>query len=146
MTSNSSPFEKLSKLLNNQKVRLQQMLNLLEEELLAVQNRDGKKILELSDKKELQLESIRNADSKLSTDESKTQIANTPELVILKDEIVQLLEQCQTKNEVVYLAATQNQIAIEQVKSLLIGGSKNTTYDQHGKTKSSGSLSSGVKA
>jgi flagellar biosynthesis/type III secretory pathway chaperone len=138
--------QQLSKLLSNQKVRLQQMLNLLGEELLAVKDRNGTAILEVSNKKELQLEAIRNADKQLSTNNAKELISTTPALAEIRDEIVELLEQCQTQNEVIYLAASQNQIAVEQVKSLLIGGSKNTTYDQHGQKRSSGNLGSGIKA
>jgi flagellar biosynthesis/type III secretory pathway chaperone len=146
MASENLDTQQLSKLLSNQKVRLQQTLNLLDEELLAVKDRNGAAILEVSTKKELQLEAIRNADKKLSKSDAKELISTTPALAEVRDDIVALLEQCQKQNEVIYLAAKQNQIAVEQVKSLLIGGSKNTTYDQHGQKRSSGNLGSGVKA
>ncbi|NVK23341.1 MAG: flagellar export chaperone FlgN [Gammaproteobacteria bacterium] len=136
----------LAKLLNQQKLRLQQMLSLLGEELEAIKVRNGELLVQLIEKKELQLEAIRNADSAFNNDASIDVINHTPELKDLQREINELLEQCQTQNEVCYLAATQNQVAVEQVKNLLIGGSKNTTYNEKGLKSSSGSLSRGLKA
>ncbi|MDC2891310.1 hypothetical protein [Psychrosphaera algicola] len=45
-----------------------------------------------------------------------------------------------------YLTATQTQVAIDEVKRLLIGGSRNSTYDSYGQKKTGGSLGKGIKA
>lgn len=146
MTEQNSLLSQLNKQLGQQKVRLQQMITILDDELAAIGKRDSDKILELAKQKELQLEAIRNADAALNNDNFIEQIKKTPELTQMKEEITSLLEQCQYKNEVSYLTATQNQVAIEQVKNLLIGGSKNTTYNEYGQKNSAGSLSRGIKA
>lgn len=136
----------LAKLLSQQKLRIQQMLTTLDKELEAIKQRNGELLISISEEKELQLEAIRNADAGFNTDASIPVINSTPELKQMQQEITDLLTQCQTQNEVCYLTATQNQIAVEQVKNLLVGGSKNTTYNELGQKNSSGSLSKGIKA
>ena len=136
----------LAKMLNQQKLRLQQMLTTLGEELEAIKQRNGELLVEVSEKKELQLEAIRNADSSFNNETSVEVINSTPDLKQMQQELNELLSKCQTQNEVCYLTATQNQITIEQVKNLLVGGSKNTTYNEQGQKNISGSLSKGLKA
>jgi flagellar biosynthesis/type III secretory pathway chaperone len=132
--------------LTKQKVRMHEMLKTLESELEAVKQRDGKKISEIIAYKEQQLIDIQAADKEFNNEQIIEFINNTPELTELKDEINELLEQCQHQNEVVYLVATQNQIAIDEVKRLLIGGSKNTTYDALGQKHSGTLMGKGIKA
>lgn len=136
----------VTKQFTTQKLRMQQMLSILDEELEAVKNRDGNLILDISKKKELQLEAITSADTQLNKEKYVEIIKTTPLLSTIKSEINDLLLQCQHFNEVIYLTATQNQIAIEQVKQLLIGGSKNTTYNAHGQKNSNSSIGPGLKA
>ena len=119
---------------------------LLQEELEAVKNRNGEQLLAVSAKKEQLLQTIKQIDAQFSGEAQAQFIKQHPELLKIKDHISALLTECQTKNEVVYLTATQNQVAIEEVKRLLIGGSKNTTYDAYGKKQSGGGLGKGIKA
>lgn len=146
MSENNQQSAQLSKLLNQQKRRLQQMLTTLANELDAIKNRNGTLMVEISEQKQLQLEAIRNADAQFNNEETTQLIESDLELQQLKQELTDLLEQCQTQNEVCYLTATQNQIAVEQVKNLLVGGTKNTTYNDKGQTKSAGTLGKGIKA
>ena len=122
------------------------MLALLEEELGAVQAREGKRLVDVAKQKEALLNQITAQDGQFADEANSALIASNPELKALRDEITQLLKDCQQKNEVVYLSATQNQVAIEEVKRLLIGGSKNTTYDAYGQKRSGGQLGKGIKA
>jgi flagella synthesis protein FlgN len=138
--------DKVTKLLGQQKIRLQQMLDLLAEELNAVKDRNGEQMLAITKKKEIQLQAIRNADELLNQQDVIQLVAETNELGQLKSDVLALVKECQTKNEVIYLTATQNQIAIEQVKSLLLGGSKNATYDSKGIKHTKSTLGAGIKA
>lgn len=146
MTEQTSAPQQVAQQLNQQKARLQEMLSTLDKELEAIKLRNGESLVAISQEKEQQLVAIRNADTAINTEDNIELIKSTPELIQLKEEVVELLEQCQQKNEVCYLTAAQNQIAIEQVKSLLIGGSKNTTYNELGQKSNFGSLSKGIKA
>lgn len=146
MTEQTSVAQQIAQQLNQQKARLQEMLSTLELELEAIKMRNGESLVEISNQKEQQLTAIRNADNAFNNDENIELIKSTPELIQLRQEVVELLEQCQQKNEVCYLTAAQNQIAIEQVKSLLLGGSKNTTYNEQGQKSNFGSLGKGIKA
>lgn len=146
MTEQTSVTQQIAQQLNQQKARLQKMLSTLELELEAIKQRNGESLVEISNQKEQQLTAIRNADNAFNNDENIELIKSTPELTQLRQEVVELLEQCQQKNEVCYLTAAQNQIAIEQVKSLLLGGSKNTTYNEQGQKSNFGSLGKGIKA
>lgn len=146
MTEQTSEQKQIAQLLNQQKARLKEMLSTLEQELEAIKLRNGESLVSISEMKEQQLTAIRNADTAMNNDVNIELIKSTPELIQLKHEVVELLEQCQHQNEVCYLTAAQNQIAIEQVKSLLIGGSKNTTYNELGQKSNSGSLGKGIKA
>lgn len=146
MTEQVTPLQQVSAMLNQQKIRLQHMLETLGHELNAIKTRNGEALVTIASDKEAQLAEIREADNAFNSETSVELINTTPELTQLKQEINELLEQCQKQNEVCYLTATQNQIAIEQVKNLLIGGSKNTTYNEQGQTNTYGSLGKGIKA
>jgi len=122
MTAQTSELNQVTQDLNQQKVRLQEMLLTLEQELEAIKLRNGESLVAISEQKEQQLTAIRNADNAINTETNIELIKSTPQLTQLKNEVIELLEQCQHQNEVCYLTAAQNQIAIEQVKSLLIGG------------------------
>lgn len=143
---NNDITEQLNKGFVQQKLRLQQMLTLLADELEAVKQRDGDRLVEIAQQKELQLEAIKNADAKFNNDNTQDIINSSEPLLSLRAEIKQLLEECQQQNEVIYLTATQNQIAVQQVKNLLLGGSKNMTYNEYGQKHSASSLGSGIKA
>lgn len=146
MTDTNDLLSQVTKQFTNQKSRLQQLLAILNEELEAVKTRNGAVILEISKKKELQLEAIKNADALLNKEKYVEVVKTTPLISSIKSEVTDLLLQCQHLNEVIYLTATQNQIVIEQVKELLLGGSKNTTYNAYGQKNSNSSLGPGLKA
>ncbi len=146
MTEQTSTVEQVSTQLNQQKIRLQEMFAILEQELEAIKQRRGDALVELAKNKETLLTAIRQADSAINNESNIELINTTPELTQLKQEVIDLLTQCQQKNEVCYLTATQNQVAVEQVKNLLIGGSKNTTYNEQGQKSNYGSLGKGIKA
>ena len=146
MTDTNDLLSQVTKQVTNQKSRLQQLLAILNEELEAVKTRNGAVILEISKKKELQLEAIKNADALLNKEKYVEVVKTTPLISSIKSEVTDLLLQCQHLNEVIYLTATQNQIVIEQVKELLLGGSKNTTYNAYGQKNSNSSLGPGLKA
>ena len=146
MTDQISDLKQVHDLLNIQKGLLKKMLTTLDSELEAIRQRNGEALIDIARDKEQQLVSIKKADSAINSEASIELIKSTPELTQLKQDVLDLLEQCQQKNEVCYLTASQNQIAIEQVKSLLIGGSKNTTYNELGQKNSFGSLGRGIKA
>lgn len=146
MTDQVSAQQQVFELLNKQKAQLQRMLDTLAKELEAIKNRNGEMLLNIADEKEQQLAAIRNADTAINNESSIELIKSTPELTQTKQEVLDLLQQCQQQNEVCYLTAAQNQIAVEQVKNLLVGGSKNTTYNELGQKSSFGSLGKGIKA
>lgn len=146
MTEQNDLLTQVTKQFNTQKLRLEQMQNTLNDELEAVKNRDGNLILEISKKKELQLEAITNADKLLNNEKYVEIINTTPLFSTIKNEINDLLLQCKHTNEVIYLTATQNQITIEKVKQLLIGGSKNPTYNAYGQKNSTSSIGTSIKA
>ena len=146
MTEQSDILQQLTSVLSQQKVRLEQVLVTLDKELEAIRQRSGDALIEISQQKEAQLAEIRSADAAINNDTCIELIKSTPELTQLQQEVVAIVEQCQQKNEVCYLTATQNQIAVEQVKNLLVGGSKNTTYNEQGQKNTYGSLGRGIKA
>lgn len=146
MTEQISALQQVNDLLNQQKGQLQNMLDILAKELQAISQRNGKSLVQLAHEKEQQLNSIRKTDAAINNEATIELIKSTPLLTELKQEILDLLEQCQQQNEVCYLTASQNQVAVEQVKSLLIGGAKNTTYNEFGQKNSFGSLGKGIKA
>lgn len=146
MTEHISSLQQVNDLLNTQKGLLKNMLNTLDLELEAIRQRSGEALINIAQEKEQQLIAIKKADAAINNESSIELIKSTPELTQLKQEVLDLLQQCQQKNEVCYLTASQNQVAIEQVKSLLIGGSKNTTYNELGQKNSFGSLGKGIKA
>lgn len=146
MTEQISSLQQVNDLLNTQKGLLKNMLNTLDLELEAIRQRSGEALINIAQEKEQQLIAIKKADAAINNESSIELIKSTPELTQLKQEVLDLLQQCQQKNEVCYLTASQNQVAIEQVKSLLIGGSKNTTYNELGQKNSFGSLGKGIKA
>ncbi|GHB56555.1 hypothetical protein GCM10008107_01740 [Psychrosphaera saromensis] len=147
MTEQNDLLTQVTKQFNTQKLRLEQMQNILDEELEAVKNRDGNLILEISKKKELHLEAITNADKLLNNEKYVEIINTTPEFFsTLKNEINDLLLKCKHTNEVIYLTATQNQITLSKVKQLLIGGSKNPTYNAYGQKNTNSSIGPSLKA
>lgn len=146
MTEQISAQQEINDLLKTQKGHLKNMLNTLDLELEAIRQRNGETLINIAQEKEQQLVAIKKADMAINNEASIELIKSTPELTQLKQDVLDLLEQCQQKNEVCYLTASQNQVAIEQVKSLLIGGSKNTTYNELGQKNSFGSLGKGIKA
>ena len=134
-------------LLLQQKQNLLSMQNILNNELSAVSKRNGTELLAIAKDKEALLAEIRNQDKLLNTEQCIEAIKALKPLQSLTDEITQALQDCQQKNEVIYLTATQNQVAVEQTKRLLIGGSKNTTYNAYGQKQAGiNSLSKGIKA
>lgn len=146
MSDQQAVIEQITKALTQQKLRMQQMLQTLDLELEAVKQRDGKGITAISKQKEQLLQQITSGDKELSAEQITDFIKNTPSLLAIKDEITHLLQQCQQQNEVIYLTANQTQVAIEEVKRLLIGGSKNTTYDAYGQKQSGSLMGKGLKA
>ena len=146
MTQDTKIFDGIRQLLIQQKVNMHKMQDLLTLELEAVKKRNGNDLRAVSEKKEKLLTVVTQLDQQLSSEAQLEFIKAKPELQDLQKEITSLLNDCQHKNEVVYLTATQNQVAIDDVKRLLIGGSKNTTYDAYGKKQSGGSLGKGIKA
>lgn len=137
---------KVHKQLQQQITRLKQIQTIMEQELIAIRDRNGDKLLEVAQQKELQLTAIRNADAQFQNDGAKAILQSDDKAQSLRSEIETLLHACQQQNEINYLTATQNQIAIEQVKGLLLGGTKNTTYDAYGKKHFNKSLGTGIKA
>jgi len=146
MEHDTEIFNAIKQVLFQQIKNLQNMQVLLDEELKAVKDRNGEALLAVSAKKEQLLKSIKQVDAQCSGEAQIQFISQHSDLTEIKEDISSLLVECQTKNEVVYLSATQNQVAIDEVKRLLIGGSKNTTYDAYGKKQSGGSLGKGIKA
>lgn len=136
----------LKNVLVQQRLNLTNMLGLLELELDAVKNRDGEKLLQVAQQKEALLNDITEIDNTCNQEQFIPFLTDTPELVALREEINASLADCQQKNEVVYLTATQTQVAVEEVRRLLIGGSRNATYDAYGQKKGGGSLGKGIKA
>ncbi len=146
MTTEQPTVSNVLELLMQQKDALLSVKNILEHELDAVKRRDGEALVKVAQQKDTLLKDIQARDQLISTHPNAEDVNNEAQLSALKTEITTLLEQCQTQNEVVYLAAKQSEVAIEQVKHLLIGGSKNTTYDAYGQKKSGPSLTKGIKA
>jgi len=91
MTEQNDLLTQVTKQFKTQKLRLEQMLNTLNDELEAVKNRDGNLILEISKKKELQLEAITNADKLLNNEKYVEIINTTPLFSTIKNEINDLL-------------------------------------------------------
>lgn len=141
-----SQYQSLQTLLGQQAQHLKDMQALLALELDAVKTRNGDKITEVAQQKEALLKQIVENDKTIGMSPDVAALTTEPSLVEAKEIITQLLEECQTQNEVIYLTAKQNEVAIDQVKMLLLGGSKNSTYDAYGKKKSGPSLTKGIKA
>lgn len=140
------PTTSVDVLLRQQLESLTNLKALLGNELDAVKRRDGNDLVEVAKQKELMLITIQQTDHQLSQHPAADTINNDEAHASLKKDITRLLEECQTQNEVIYLTAKQNEVVIEQVKHMLIGGSKNTTYDAYGQKKSGPSLTKGIKA
>lgn len=146
MTNEQTNISSIDALLNTQLSTLNQLKSLLDKELEAVKNRNGSVLVELSKEKETLLVAIQQNDQQISSHPEAVNIEKNDTQNSVKSSITELLEECQTQNEVIYLTAKQNEVVIEQVKQLLIGGSKNTTYDAYGQKRSGPSLTKGIKA
>lgn len=125
---------------------MESMLVLLDKELSAIKDRSGPALTEVATEKEALLIKIVETDQQINTPQFKELLEQNSQLKALKIEVVEMLETCQQKNEVIYLAATQNQVAVDQVRRMLVGGSKNTTYDSYGQKQSGSLMSKGIKA
>jgi len=125
---------------------MENMLVMLERELNAIKDRDGVALTEVATDKEALLQAIVNVDNQINNPQFTELFKQDEKLSALKDEIVEMLNTCQQKNEVIYLAATQNQVAVDQVRRMLVGGSKNTTYDSYGQKQSGSIMNKGIKA
>lgn len=136
----------LKNTLIQQRLNLKAMMDILEAELSAVKARSGEQLSAVASEKEVLLNQINELDKQCNAEQYKPFLNGNPELVELKSDVLAALEQCQQKNEVIYLTATQTQTAIEDVKRLIIGGSRNSTYDSYGQKKSGASLGKGIKA
>lgn len=141
-----SQYQSLQALLSQQTQLLKDMQALLALELEAVKTRSGDKIIEIAQQKEALLKKVVETDNTIAKSPNVEALTTEPTLVEAKQIITQLLEECQTQNEVIYLTAKQNEVAIDQVKMLLLGGSKNSTYDAYGQKKSGPTLTKGIKA
>ncbi|QTH64655.1 flagellar export chaperone FlgN [Psychrosphaera ytuae] len=141
-----SQYQSLQALLSQQTQLLKDMQALLVLELEAVKTRSGDKIIEIAQQKEALLKKVVETDNTIAKSPNVEALTTEPTLVEAKQIITQLLEECQTQNEVIYLTAKQNEVAIDQVKMLLLGGSKNSTYDAYGQKKSGPTLTKGIKA
>ena len=141
-----SQYQSLQALLSQQTQLLKDMQALLALELEAVKTRNGDKIIEIAQQKEALLKKVVETDNTIAKSPNVEALKTEPTLVEAKQIITQLLEECQTQNEVIYLTAKQNEVAIDQVKMLLLGGSKNSTYDAYGQKKSGPTLTKGIKA
>lgn len=139
-------FEYLKNLLTQQLQHFSDMTLLLDQELDAVKTRSGEKLTNVAKQKEILLQQIRDLDQQIGKENYLKFIDEQTELKTLRQTISDKLIACQQQNEVVYLAATQTATAVEDVKRLLIGGSKNTTYDAYGQKQSAGRLGKGIKA
>ena len=146
MTNEQTNMSSIDALLNTQLTTLNQLKTLLDKELDAVKNRNGGVLVELSKEKESLLGAIQQIDQQISSHPEAANIESNESQNSVRNSITELLEECQTQNEVIYLTAKQNEVVIEQVKQLLIGGSKNTTYDAYGQKRSGPSLTKGIKA
>lgn len=141
-----SQFSSLTHLLQEQTQLLVQLKSVLAEELDAIKSRAGEKLIEIANQKEALLKKVVETDQSIAGTPNVEALTTEPELIKAKDVVNDLLKECQTQNEVIYLTAKQNEVAIDQVKSLLLGGSKNATYDAYGQKKSGPSLTKGIKA
>lgn len=141
-----SQTQTLDNLLQEQTQHLVKLKALLVDELEAIKLRAGDKITEIANQKEALLKKVVETDQSIANTPNVESLTSEPQLQEAKSVINDLLQECQTQNEVIYLTAKQNEIAIDQVKSLLLGGSKNSTYDAYGQKKSGPTLTKGIKA
>ncbi len=141
-----SQTQTLDNLLQEQTQHLVKLKALLVDELEAIKLRAGDKITEIANQKEALLKKVVETDQSIANTPNVESLESEPHLQEAKSVINDLLQECQTQNEVIYLTAKQNEIAIDQVKSLLLGGSKNSTYDAYGQKKSGPTLTKGIKA
>jgi flagellar biosynthesis/type III secretory pathway chaperone len=145
-TPEPSVNKPLSELLQEQLTTLNDIKDVIATELEAVKLRDGQALVSAASDKVPLLQKVSEIDLQISQHPELDSIKDKPQLVELQTKITSALEICQTQNEVVYLSAKQTELAVEKVKSIIVGGSKNTTYDAYGKKSSNAALTKGIKA
>ncbi len=147
MNTSEQPIStSLAELLNQQLTALNSIQEIIAKELESVKNRDGDALLAAAADKGPLLEKVTELDLQIGSHPELPSLKTNPELVALQEQITASLEICQTQNEVVYLTAKQTEISIDQVKNIILGGSKNGTYDAYGQKKSGAFLTQGIKA
>jgi len=141
-----SAIQNIQQSLNVQKQNLETLWATLQNELEAINNRNGSALESTAKEKVTILNKIAALDKVLAT----SQIAEIKETVpSIKQDIAninELLNKCKQQNDVNAHAAHQTHIAVKKVTDILLGSIKSLTYDNKGKSQAGTLLSKGIKA
>ncbi|MBN7818829.1 flagellar export chaperone FlgN [Bowmanella yangjiangensis] len=131
-------------LLNQQKDALARLLLLLDTELQQISSRDAEALISLVKEKEVLLEQIQQQDEQLST---LLPSELTEQQTTLKEQIIDLVKDCQYRTQINATAVEQGQLRLEHLRNLIVESraKESLTYDKAGK-KHSGSRGSGISA
>jgi flagella synthesis protein FlgN len=134
-------------LLAQQLLQLQELDKIITDEKLVLQQHQPDALLQISQKKNQLLLSIKNLDQQISVNQAFAQDKAAGFLGEELDNIENLLKLCQQKNQVNGQIIAQSQLAVERMKTSLLESHNKTsvTYDSKGK-KSGGLSSIGLKA
>ena len=129
-----------------QKKNLSSLWQTLQNELEAINTRDGDKLESTAKEKLIILEEISKIDKKLS-DFSLNKFKKI--LPNIDDDIKNINEQltnCKQQNDINTHAAHQTQVAVKKLTEILLGSIKSITYDKKGLSQSGNLLGKSIKA
>ena len=132
--------------LNEQKQNLDTLWVTLQNELEAINTRNGNALESTARAKITILNKIATLDKVLATAPLKELKETIPSIKECITNINTLLGDCKQQNDVNAHAAHQTQIAVKKVTDILLGSIKSLTYDNKGKSLSGTLLSKGIKA
>lgn len=139
-------IQSIQQSLVEQKQNLDALWLTLQNELEAINTRNGNALENSAKEKVVILNKISKLDKKLinsSLEQLKDSIPS------IKEDITAINEQlsnCKKQNDLNAHAAHQTQIAVKKVTDILLGSIKSLTYDNKGKSQAGTLLSKGIKA
>lgn len=129
-----------------QKQNLDALWLTLQNELEAINARNGNVLESTAKEKVILLNKISKLDKKLANASLEKIKEVVPSIQEDINTINEQLNNCKQQNDINSHAAHQTHIAVKKVTDILLGSIKSLTYDNKGKSKAGTLLSKGIKA
>jgi len=139
-------IQSIQQSLVEQKQNLDSLWLTLQNELEAINTRNGNALENSAKEKLALLNKISKLDKKLISSSLEQLKDSIPSIQKDITDINELLSNCKQQNDLNAHAAHQTQIAVKKVTDILLGSIKSLTYDNKGKSQAGTLLSKGIKA